>query len=98
MNAREGGGGGERTADALFYLTNPPGLLLRDKWTAKWTPLREREKEGVGVPHTSSSFQHLCEALGHCLLDKRHLPDIEQWSRAEAPTSSRGGLVLALLA
>ena len=29
---------------------------------------------------------------------KRHLPDIEQWSRIVAPTSSRGGLVLALLA
>ena len=26
---------------------------------------------------------------------KRHLPDVEQWSRAVAPTSSRGGLVLA---
>jgi hypothetical protein len=26
---------------------------------------------------------------------KRHLPDIEQWSRAMALTLSRGGLVLA---
>jgi len=26
---------------------------------------------------------------------KRHLPDIAQWNRAVAPTSSRGGLVLA---
>ena len=29
------------------------------------------------------------------LVFNRHLPDIEQWSRAMAPTSSRGGLVLA---
>jgi len=26
---------------------------------------------------------------------KRHSPDIEQWSRAVAPKSSRGGLILA---
>ena len=26
---------------------------------------------------------------------ERHLPDIEQWCRVMAPTSSRGGLVLA---
>ena len=30
------------------------------------------------------------------MYSKRHPPDIEQWSRAVAPTSSRGGLVLAL--
>ena len=28
----------------------------------------------------------------------RHLPEMEQWSRAVAPVSSRGGLVLAWLA
>ena len=28
------------------------------------------------------------------MYSKRHLPDIEQWCRAVAPTSSRGGIVL----
>ena len=32
------------------------------------------------------------------MYSKGRLPDTEQWSRAEAPTSSRGGLILALLA
>ena len=45
-----------------------------------------------------SQGSRLLSPNNHCvpmMYSKRHLPDIEQWSRAVAPTSSRGGLVLA---
>ena len=39
-----------------------------------------------------------CDDLGQLdrtSIYKRYLPDLEQWSRAVAPTTSRGGLVQA---
>ena len=46
-------------------------------------------------PTSSSPNRSLVRTAGLVMHSKRHLPDIEQWSRAVAPTSSRGGLVLA---
>ena len=70
----------------------------------------EKEKEsdlenveangGVGVPHGSDQqlIQHLGAITGPSPLSSDevfHMPDKEQWSRAVATMSSRGGLVLA---
>ena len=64
---------------------------------------REREgKRGIHRERGRRSGRETGEWVGGAcppdmlrMYSKKHLPDIEQWSRAVAPTSSRGGLVLA---
>ena len=47
--------------------------------------VHEALSAGVSMPSALSSDEY----------SKRHLPDIEQWSRKMAPMTSRGGLVMA---
>ena len=75
--------------------TNDPVVFLQGTYDPV---VFEAIKTGgkIMLPKTPCFLQVLCPPSNEFrMYSKTHLPDIEQWSRAVALASFRGGLVLA---